>query len=479
MSHIHNIVGHLNRYLPSTNHWLVLFLSVPVAIATGTLFVYSVYGTQLAEKCDLTAKQTADLNIGATIGTAIGGLVSGHVTDTYGTQLPMLFSCISISLGYRWLYDLYNRGEESTMLELWLAMFLIGCGSVSGYFSSIKAVALHFPNYRSTAQSVTIASFAISSMLFSLISSIAFNGDVKRFLFFLHISSGLLLFIGFLFIRIEDHYDIVKNPDEEDSQALLQREDDELPSVRRMSSIESLKTSSLKKTLSHPVFWCHYILLAVIQGLGQMYIYCVGYVVKAVHYYYTTTFPDESNPSLHTLQASQVSVVAISSFLGRLSSGPSSDYIVGKLHLQRHWILVAGLLVMLVGHLMNLVDMTAFFTSLHGANAMLTLVSVLIGFSYGYSFTCYPAIVADMFNMKNYSFIWGLMYSSTVFGLMVMTKVFGHFYDKNTNDWDDNLHDYVCAKASLCYDDAFKITSFACLLVLGSMLIYIYFRRQH
>ena len=262
----------------------MLAASVPVALATGTLFVYSVYNTQLADKCNLDASQTANLNISATLGTALGGLLSGVITDKYGTQMPILFSCLTISLGYRWVYMLYMMpGAPYILIQLLVAMFLVGLGSVSGYFSCLKAIVLEFPNFRSSAQSVTIASFAISSLLYLTISSKLFKGDTGQFLYFLHVSCGLMLFVGFLFIRVEGHHD--KIPLEE-TEPLLTAE--ETPtSITLRPSVTRLKALGIKETLESPIFWYHYAMFAIMQGLGQMYIYSVGYVLKAFHFSYS------------------------------------------------------------------------------------------------------------------------------------------------------------------------------------------------
>lgn len=474
MLFIHNALKRINVYLPYTNSWIMLAASVPVALATGTLFVYSVYNTQLADKCNLDASQTANLNISATLGTALGGLLSGVVTDKYGTQMPILFSCLTISLGYRWVYMLYMMpGAPYILIQLLVAMFLVGLGSVSGYFSCLKAIVLEFPNFRSSAQSVTIASFAISSLLYLTISSKLFNGDTGRFLYFLHVSCGLMLFIGFLFIRVEGHHDKVQL---EETEPLLTSEESPAPITLR-PSVTRLKALGIKETLESPIFWYHYAMFAIMQGLGQMYIYSVGYVLKAVHYAYSKEETATSDPSLQSLQVLHVSLIAIFSFVGRLLSGPQSDYLVRVLKSQRHWIVILGTSLMLAGHLLNTMPLLQITNDLHKANIILLVVSCLIGYAYGFSFASFPAIVADLFNMKNYSFIWGVMYTSTTFGLTLMTKLFGAVYDWQSNDWDAELGKYVCAKGSGCYRLTFEITSGLCVLVIVLMLGYIRYSR--
>ncbi|EGW32439.1 permease [Spathaspora passalidarum NRRL Y-27907] len=474
MRFLHEGIDRINKYLPTTNQWLILFSSIPVALSTGTLFVYSIYGTQLADKCKLEAAQAANLNISATLGTAIGAILGGYVTDVYGTQIPMLISSVSIAVGYQWVYRQYQLGAGSSVLQLLLAMFLVGVGSVAGYFSAIKAVTVSFPTFKATAQSITIASFAISSLVYSVINTRVFHGDAERFLRFLANSCGLMIFIGFVFIRVEGHIDEAKQTSEAISESTSL-----LSEVDSTSGVESakehdLKHSNLRATLLHPVFWYHYFLFAIVQGLGQMYIYSVGFILKALHYYFSQNQLETVTP-LHHLQALHVSIIAVASFLGRLSSGPTSDYLVHKLNSQRHWVLILGLVFMLSGHIMLSTNLSSW--TFDSVNLYMSIISGLVGYAYGFSFTSYPAIVSDIFNMKHYSSIWGTTYSATALGLSVMTKVFGHVYDLNSTFWDGE--DYVCAKGSGCYRLTFVITSGLCSFAMILVLFYIYTRDRH
>ncbi|CUM45339.1 uncharacterized protein AC631_00454 [Debaryomyces fabryi] len=482
----HRGIKVVNEFLPVTNHWLILFASIPVALSTGTIFVYSVYSTDLAKRCQLDASQTGSLNISATIGTAFGGLFGGLITDTYGTQLPILVSCVSISLGYKWLYDSYRLGQNSSMTLLLLSMFLVGIGSVSGYFSAIKAVTLNFPNYKSSAQSVTIASFAISSLLFLFISSRILKGDIGAFLYFMHVACGLLILLGFIFIRVDGHFEDKKQHQEtqvecDEMTGLLISNQSESEGIRDSSEdTNDLKSMSLKRSLIHPVFWYHYLILSLIQGFGQMYIYSIGFILKAIHYYYDNEVSQKTgSPSLQTHQALHVSLIAICSFIGRLTSGPQSDFLVRKAHCQRHWILILGLSLMFAGHCINFIDLTRLCSDLRLANKILLLASCIIGYAYGFSFTCYPAIISDLFNMRNYSFLWGTMYTSTTFGLALMTSIFGYYYDLNSTKWDDTAEEYVCNKGSGCYKSTFQITSGLCVLTAILVLGYIYTKRSN
>lgn len=466
------------KYLPPTSPRLISAASVPVALSCGTLFVYSVYGTQLADKCGLDSSLAADLNISATLGTAVGGLLGGYITDLYGTQLPVFCSLVFISLGYKWLQTLYSAGNDAASWELIAAMFFIGIGSTASYFASLKAVTVSFPKYKGTAQSFTIASFAISSLLYSLAYTKLFHGNVGHFLLFLAVSSAVMQLIGVLFVRIEGHKNLLvaedffeeQSADEEDMPLIGESEEPETPISTPATTLKHL---GLKESLLHPIFWIHFFLMAILQGMGQMYIYSVGFVVKAIYTHFVHASLDI--PSLHSLQALHVSLIAIFSFIGRLTAGPLSDNLVHRFHCQRHWVTLFGVVIMFVGHFALSLPIDHWSTSLTDVNVFLSLISCTIGFAYGLCFTSFPGIMADLFSMKNYSLIWGIVYSSTVPGLTVFTKLFGYIYDRNSEIVGD---DYVCYKGSSCYLATFEFTSLLAVLVMGVLLLYIYWRRS-
>lgn len=464
----------MSRFLPPTSPLLILLSSVPVALSCGTLFVFSVYGTQLAERCNLPSSSVANLNISATVGTSVGGLLGGYITDLYGTQLPVLCSLIFIAVGYKWLHSLYEIGASVHMWQLIAAMFLVGVGSVASYFASLKAVAVSFPKYKGSAQSVTIASFAISSMLFSFVYSRVFHGDVSRFLYFLCVLSAAMQAVGVVFIRVDGHKYAPIEADIVETLPLVLRSSSsiDLTEQENKPTRVTLQHLSFKECLAHPVFWAHFFIMAITQGLGQMYIYCVGFVVKALHYHFAHAGHGDV-PSLHSLQAIHVSLIAIFSFAGRLCSGPLSDNLVHRFHCQRHWVTALGVGIMFCGHLALAFPFDTWSENISTINILLSVVSSLIGFAYGLTFATFPAIIADLFSMKNYSVLWGIIYSSTVPGLTFLTKIFGFVYDKNSTLIGD---DYVCTKGSLCYIPTFEFTSILSILVFLAIMAFIYSR---
>lgn len=429
---------------------LILSASVPLALSSGTLFVYSVYGTQLAERCGLSSLEAANLNISATVGSAIGGIIGGLITDIYGTRAPLAVSMALVVGGYKWLHLLSLTGLNAPDFAIILAMFFVGLGATAGYFGAIKAVTVAFPDHKGTAQSITIALFAILSLIFSQIHAHVLSGNLEHFLLFLSVLSLFLQAPGVFFINIGGHEEPTPG-----GEPLIPFEETPHACFHHLE---------LSECLCHPIFWAHFAVVAVFQGLGQMYIYCVGYILQAVHTFYG---PDTG---LGKYQALHVLAVALALFAGRLSLGPVLDQLV-KRHCQRHWVLCLAVVVMLLGHVILASPMTSWCSSMQSANAVLVAASLLVGYAYGLGFTTFPVIIADLFHMKNYLTLWGLVYSSTVAGLAFFTKLFGHVYDSNSRD-------HVCYKGSTCFRSAFVYTLMCSVLVLLVVLAVIRARRK-
>lgn len=459
----------------------MLALSVPLALSSGTLFVYSVYGTQLAANCGLDSSAAANLNIAATIGSAIGGVAGGWITDSYGTRPPLIVSILLVTGGYKWLHSLYLQATNAKLSCLVALMFLIGLGSTAGYFAAIKAVTIAFPTKKGSAQSVTIALFAISSMIYSFIASHFLHGNLPHFLLFLSLSALFLQSFAVVFINVPGHQHLPESPpapnentppenvSPESEDPLIPLEEPQKP----LPPHASFHHLNLRDCLLHPIFWSHFSMVAVFQGLGQMYIYCVGYILKAVYDHYQQPQNVSSSTPLSKFQALHVSLIALASFAGRISSGPLSDHLVRNHHFQRHWVLLLATVLMLTGHLLLGLPTTRWCSSISSANAWILFVSVFIGYAYGLGFTTFPAIIADLFHMKNYSLLWGLVYSSTVVGLTIFTKLFGYVFDSNSS-YSHGAP--VCLKGSDCYISVFHITSGLSLIVIIVIFAVIHVR---
>lgn len=218
------------------------------------------------------------------------------------------------------------------------------------------------------------------------------------------------------------------------------------------------------------IFLIHYFIVSVSSGIGQMYIYTVGFIVTA-QYYYGKNKQDrngdgnDSGDAVQSLQALQVSIISIGSFSGRLLAGFLSDFIHKKWHIQRLWIVQVTLILMALGQYITLANVND--------KHLIALASAMIGGSYGLIFGTYPAVIADGFGTKHFSSNWGLVCTGPLITLWILNKLFGKIYDSNSDPEDG-----ICYLGNGCYQGAFELSLALCSVTFIVTLILIYIQRK-
>ncbi|XP_073158280.1 protein NUCLEAR FUSION DEFECTIVE 4-like [Henckelia pumila] len=140
--------------------------------------------------------------------------------------------------------------------------------------------------------------------------------------------------------------------------------------------------------------------LTAIDNLGQMG-KALGYPSKSI-----TTF---------------VSLVSIWNYLGRVTSGFSSEIFLAKYKFPRPLMLTFVLLLSCVGHLL-----IAF-----GVPNSLYFSSVIIGFCFGAQWPLIFAIISELFGLKYYSTLHTLGGGASPLGAYILNvRITGHLYDK-------------------------------------------------
>lgn len=237
-------------------------------------------------------------------------------------------------------------------------------------------------------------------------------------------------------------------------------------------------------------FWAQFAVLGMLAGSGQMYIYCCGYIVRAL-----TVVADGAGGSSITdtiqttaaasavvesnvqgIQSLQVAVISLSSFVGRIISGVMSDVLHHHLELQRLWMIFSACIVSIFVHF---ILATVDFDS----PSYLWPLSCLIGLSYGLTFGVFPTIVADTFGMFRYSQNWGMVCISPVFGVYLFNMIFGKIYDSNSttipsDDDGKSAPIHVCLKGSQCYSGSFVYTTVICIFTLF-IVSWMIWTREH
>lgn len=582
-------------YSSSSSHLpqrlVALVFSVFVALASGTPYLYGVFSPQLVKRVGLTASDSATISLASNIGSGLGGLPAGLLIDSRGPQIAILVGSVFILLGYYSLSKIYEDKIASIAL-ICVSMAFVGLGSITAYFSTLKAAQANFPKHRGAAGAFPASAYGLSATIFSVIAATFFSDDTKGLLLFLSLCCGAVAFVGSFFVHVfidhdEDDENTVgetsallrpqellrtssevslTNPDltssssamkslyfgekanslrgsfsfwgigqrtprssvssvSSDIAPLLQnlREQNQLqpananPFMSRSNSsgslagmgsssnlvalkkIQALKTKSvdgkkrsnaplaiIKRRLSNKLFLTHYLVVGLASGIGQMYIYSVGFVVTAQYYSGKSPGILELASSLQepfvfsslikilggvtapgsaaSLQALQVSIISIASFSGRLVSGFLSDFIYKKFHIQRLWIVLVTTMLLALGQFISIINVN----NPH----LISLASAIIGASYGLTFGTYPAVIADKFGTKTFSTTWGLICTGPLFTLFVLNKYFGRIYDSQTET------DGICYKGNGCYKGAFEVSLGLCSLIFVTTSLLIFLQRK-
>lgn len=498
-----------------------LIASVIVAVASGTLYVYSVFAPQLVKNSHLPVAVLSKLSLAITLGGAVGGFPAGIMIDKLGPGISDFLGGLFTFTAYTLLHGFYAKQSQNVAL-LMFALMCLGFGSILSFYSTVKCATANFPHHRGTAGALPVSAYALASLLYSTIAVTFFKNDTEGLLRFFSIFCPILCLSGSFFLKIY-------KKEKKQTQLIGNNQEsaiDERPIMKTVGSTTSLmeafheRRRSLRGSLSfwgigvrsprasissidqqrplvaqqlrradssviysavedvpvfvregHPI-WNHFIveaicqrlflkyyfILASLQGVGQMYIYSVGFIVVA---------QVNSTPgiklSVGEAQALQVSTIAIASFLGRLTSGPISDIVSRKLQAQRIWCIFFAAMLMAFGQ---------FLTSILDRVEHITICSFITGFAFGFVFGTFPAVVADRFGTEGFSTIWGLMTTGGIITVSLLTKLFGHYLGLHTDD------DGVCKVGVECYSDTFVFTKWYCLLVAALLLLTIHINHR-
>lgn len=216
--------------------------------------------------------------------------------------------------------------------------------------------------------------------------------------------------------------------------------------------------ATIRNLVEDKTFLVHYVIISLCSGIGQMYIYTVGFIVTAQF-----NIHEDADGSPASLQAIQVSTISIASFSGRVVAGFLSDYLHKRLHAQRQWVVIGTIFMMLIGQLLLMLTNNL---------STITLSSLLIGGGYGLLNGTYPSIIADTFGVKTFTTAWGLTCSGPLVILFSLNRYFGKIYDSQSDETG------VCLVGNECYKGAFQLSTVLCVVTLGINLTLIYFKRR-
>ncbi|KAJ4310949.1 hypothetical protein N0V94_008182 [Neodidymelliopsis sp. IMI 364377] len=184
--------------------------------------------------------------------------------------------------------------------------------------------------------------------------------------------------------------------------------------------------------------------MGLLTGVGIMTINNIGHNVQALWSYFDKS---ATKDFIAHRQLLHVSIISIGSFLGRLSSGIGSDFIVKRLGHSRFWCVTISAAVFAIDQVCAI--------RIENPN-YLWVVSGLCGLSYGMLFGVLPAVVVDTFGPDGFSVNWGFLTWAPVVSGNIYNLFYGAVYDSNSIVEPDGNRN--CEEGLICYQRAYYVT---------------------
>lgn len=438
-----------------------------LGLICGTLYLYSSYSPQLALKLHYLATDSSLIALCGSLGVAVSGPLAGIVVDKKGYTVSLFIGGVSIVLGYlalKWQYD----APYPNLFMSCANLFVVGCGLTFINSLCLKCCAVTFPSIRGVATSLPLALYGLSAMFYSVVASILYAGDTLGFLRFLIVSLIVIFGVCCPSIMHCDKARVIRRQPRTETVELATFGPAEPPleplQVHGLHHSSELAGFSL---LQLPRFWLLFVITGSLASLGQMYIYSVGYIVKALvtHGYRLPPDAQDTVPSIDILvqnqQQLQVSLLSVTNCIGRLTAGVLGDIISQSFRKPRGWLLFLPSAGLIMTQVMALnIEM---YESL-GVSSMLT------GFFYGFTFCIMPIIVGDVFGMDNFSQNWGLVGLAPVLPSFYFTNLFGKVYDMRSEVSEAGFAS--CQLGRGCYDLVFKLTLAVGILAILAVAVF-------
>ncbi|KAK6455095.1 major facilitator superfamily domain-containing protein [Scheffersomyces xylosifermentans] len=418
-----------------------------LGLICGTLYLYSSYSPQFAMQLKYSVSNSSSIALCGTIGVAFAGPLAGIVVDKKGYTISLIIGGLSICTGYLGMKQQYDMIYSSVTLSGFF-LLLIGAGSTFINSACLKCCAVSFPSIRGVATSLPLALYGLSALFYSVIASIFFPGDTSKFLGFISYSSVGIFIICAPSIMVCDYEKARRPRTSVDGRVTKHAKIETKTSESNLSGLDLMK--------SHK-FWLLFIITGALASLGQMYIYSVGYMVKALITYRIVGGNESLNPSTDEIevliqkdQQIQVGLISVANCVGRILSGILGDIFSQSFNKPRSMLLFIPSVGLAITQLLG--EKITDFNNL-------PINSLLTGLFYGFTFCIMPIIIGDTFGMENFSFNWGIVSLAPVVPSFYFTSLFGTIYDSNSQK-DDVTNRMICLMGNGCYNTIFSITFF-------------------
>lgn len=352
----------------STNRWLVVVGTVIAQLGLGTIYTWSLFNQPLVDKFGFQLNEVAITFSITSFALALSTLFAGKLQDKLGIR--KLISISGLLLGF---------GLILTSMDSSLKMFYVTAGIIVGvadgiaYITTLSNCIKWFPDKKGLASGISIGAYGSGSLIFKYINGgLISNLGVSQAFLYWGIISMILIVVGAQFLK-------------------------DAPSVDT-NSIDNgtIKEFSVKEMLKTKKAYALFLILfsACMSGL-----YLIG-IVKDIGVQLVGLTPE--------IAANAVAMVAIFNTAGRLILGTLSDKL-GRLKV--------------VMFALSVTTISVFILSFVQLNYLIFSTCVCsIAFCFGGNITVFPAIVGDLFGVKNQTKNYGVIYQG--FGLGAISASF-------------------------------------------------------
>ncbi|CAG8779989.1 15774_t:CDS:2, partial [Dentiscutata erythropus] len=352
-------------------------------------------------------------------------MLSRKIKLTISYLSILLISCVS---GTHYLFSAYSTSIEKRLGFNSVQINIIGSACDYGVYMGKPFLGYLVDNYSArscgivshnncTTISIPIALLGLSAFLYSQANIYLFE-DTFHFLLFIAFSTGLTMLFGSLFLIVVPAPSHVSN-------AIELGSDDSIPvdsSPSRVLGLTTEQTPLLNKTSTSSISvevdsepdisgWqllqnkdaiSLILILVLLAGTGLMYINNVGTIVETLyhaslaHPSHPYSLPTSLNSDIKNLQSFHVSLLSISSCLGRIFIGPLSDITKNYFDLSRICSLIFASILLFCENLLALLwvrDM-----------AKLWIVTACIGLGFGTLYGIAPTTCSEYFGSKRFGF---------------------------------------------------------------------------
>lgn len=352
----------------STNRWLVVVGTVIAQLGLGTIYTWSLFNQPLVDKFGFQLNEVAITFSITSFALALSTLFAGKLQDKLGIR--KLISISGLLLGF---------GLILTSMDSSLKMFYVTAGIIVGvadgiaYITTLSNCIKWFPDKKGLASGISIGAYGSGSLIFKYINGgLISNLGVSQAFLYWGIISMILIVVGAQFLK-------------------------DAPSVDTNSIDNStIKEFSVKEMLKTKKAYALFLILfsACMSGL-----YLIG-IVKDIGVQLVGLTPE--------IAANAVAMVAIFNTAGRLILGTLSDKL-GRLKV--------------VMFALSVTTISVFILSFVQLNYLIFSTCVCsIAFCFGGNITVFPAIVGDLFGVKNQTKNYGVIYQG--FGLGAISASF-------------------------------------------------------